>query len=95
MQRIVTKTTTHFICLFFVEEIDEESTRWFADIKANLGRAITLRELRPGMVTWVSRLNKYIRIYGLKFPKADHIILIKMLMSFVTSPGIEESSDMI
>ena len=71
----------------FVEKVDQESTKWFADIKANLGRAIALRELRPGIVTWISRLNKYIRIYGLKFPKADHVTLIKMLMSFVTSPG--------
>ena len=46
-----------------------------------------LRELRPGLVTWVSRLNKYIRLYGLKFPRADHITLIKTLMSFITSPG--------
>lgn len=26
-------------------------------------------------------------MYGLKFPKADQVVLIKMLMSFVTAPG--------
>lgn len=52
-----------------------------------MGRAIALKELRPGIVTWISRLNKYIRMYGLKFPKADQVVLIKMLMSFVTAPG--------
>ena len=72
---------------FILGDVDIESTKWFADIKANLGRAIALRELRPGVVTWVSRLNKYIRMYGLKFPKHDHIALIKLLMSFVTAEG--------
>ena len=70
-------------------EIDVESTRWFAEIKSNLGRAIALRELRPGIVTWISRLNKYIRMYGYKFPKADHITLIKLLLGFITSEGLE------
>ena len=73
--------------VFILGDVDIESTKWFADIKANLGRAIALRELRPGVVTWVSRLNKYIRMYGLKFPKHDHIALIKLLMSFVTAEG--------
>ena len=72
---------------FMLGDVDIESTKWFSDIKANLGRAIALRELRPGVVTWVSRLNKYIRMYGLKFPKHDHIALIKLLMSFVTAEG--------
>ena len=76
-----------FYMPFILGDVDIESTKWFADIKANLGRAIALRELRPGVVTWVSRLNKYIRMYGLKFPKHDHIALIKLLMSFVTAEG--------
>jgi len=70
-------------------EMDAESTNWFAEIKANLGKSIALRELRPGIVTWSSRLNKYIRLYGLKFPKADQISLIKLLYSFITTPGLE------
>lgn len=71
----------------FKGDVDKESTNWFADIKANLGRTIALRELRPGLVTWISRLNKYIRMYGLKFPKHDHIALIQLLMKFVTTQG--------
>ena len=76
-----------FNILIFAANIDKESTNWFSDIKSNLGRAIALRELRPGVVTWISRLNKYIRMYGLKFPKHDHISLIKLLTSFITSDG--------
>ena len=74
-------------CICISGDVDKESTNWFADIKANLGRTIALRELRPGLVTWISRLNKYIRMYGLKFPKHDHIALIKLLMKFVTTQG--------
>ena len=62
-------------------DIDAESTAWFRDIKANLGRALAVRELRPGLVVWISRLNKYLRLYGLKFPLADHIALIKLLLN--------------
>ena len=60
-------------------DIDAESTLWFQDIKANLGKALAVRELRPGLVVWISRLNKYLRLYGFKFPLADHIALIKHL----------------
>ena len=38
-------------------------------------------------------------MYGLKFPKADQVVLIKMLMSFVTAPGtgggVEEKNNFI
>ena len=73
----------------YVGDMDKESTSWFAEIKANLGVSIALRELRPGIVTWTSRLNKYIRLYGLKFPKADQISFIKLLSTFITTPGLE------
>eukprot|EP00092_Neocalanus_flemingeri_P031411 GFUD01034116.1.p1 GENE.GFUD01034116.1~~GFUD01034116.1.p1 ORF type:complete len:1998 (+),score=527.07 GFUD01034116.1:71-6064(+) len=73
----------------YATDIDKESTSWFAEIKANLGKSIALRELRPGIVTWTSRLNKFIRLYGLKFPKADHISAINLLYSFITTPDLE------
>jgi proteasome activator subunit 4 len=73
----------------YAADIDRESTAWFRDIKANLGRALATRELRPGLVVWVSRLNKYIRLYGLKFPLADHVALIKLLFSVIFIPDLE------
>lgn len=73
----------------YSSHIDSESTKWFQDIKANLGRALALREIRPGFVVWVSRLNKYIRLYGLKFPLADHVSLIKLLFSVIFIPDLE------
>ena len=42
----------------YSEEIDQESNRLWQEIKTNLGRAISLRELRPGFVIWTGRLIK-------------------------------------
>ncbi len=39
-------------------QLDEESNAWFAAIKSNLARAVALRDIRPGFVTWSSRLHK-------------------------------------
>lgn len=40
--------------------LDDESLRLFIDIKTNLYKAVMLREMRPGCVLWVSRLNKLV-----------------------------------
>lgn len=42
----------------YSEQIDDESLQLFTDIKTNLYKAVMLREMRPGCVLWVSRLNK-------------------------------------
>ncbi|XP_070577632.1 proteasome activator complex subunit 4-like isoform X2 [Ptychodera flava] len=73
----------------YADKIDEESTRLLADIKANLGRAIQLRELRPGVIHWTSRLSMYIRLYGRKFSKEDHVLLIKLVYELLTIPDLE------
>jgi len=41
----------------YASELDAESRVWLAEIKGNLGRAVLLRELRPGCVFWLNRLN--------------------------------------
>nr|XP_033324313.1 proteasome activator complex subunit 4A-like [Megalopta genalis] len=73
----------------YVDELDSDSQALFAEIKGNLGRAIMLRELQPGCVIWVTRLYEYIKIYGLKFSKEDHILLIKLMYELVTIPDLE------
>jgi len=70
-------------------QVDEESLAWFKSLKANLGTAIALRELRPGTVVWMARLNKYIRLYGIKFTLADHVQLVKLVCELLTTPGLE------
>ena len=73
----------------YSDRLDDESLAWFKEIKANLAKSLALREIRPGFITWISRLSKYLRIYGLKFTKEDHIALIKLLNSFIYSPDLE------
>ena len=50
---------------------------------------MALQELRPGLVTWAARLNKFLKLYGLKFPLADHVALVQLLYSLVTLPDLE------
>lgn len=40
----------------YVGDLEAESQDLLAVIKANLGRAVMLREMQPGCVVWVSRL---------------------------------------
>lgn len=40
------------------DQLDEESTKLFTDIKTNLVKAVLAREMRPGCALWTSRLNK-------------------------------------
>ena len=42
----------------YADKLDEESMTMWQDIKVNLGRSLSLRELRPGYVMWTGRLSK-------------------------------------
>ncbi len=72
------------------ETLDNEAKAWYGDIKANLSKALALRELRPGFITWASRFHSFHRLYGFCFPKGDHVALINMLYEFVTDPDIAD-----
>lgn len=43
----------------YANQLDEESVRMLSEIKANLGRAVMMREMRPGCGMWTARLSKY------------------------------------
>ena len=43
--------------------------RWLSEIKAGLGRAILLQELRPAFSWEIESLNKYMKTYQKKFSK--------------------------
>lgn len=42
----------------YANELDDESSKLFHDIKTNLIKSILAREMRPGCALWTSRLNK-------------------------------------
>ncbi|XP_078000645.1 proteasome activator complex subunit 4-like [Glandiceps talaboti] len=73
----------------YADKLDEESNRFLAELKANLGRAVQLREVRPGIIHWTSRLSTYIRLYGRKFSKEDHVLLIKLMYELFLTPDLE------
>ena len=75
----------------YSEGLDEESCVFLSEIKLNLSRAVSLRELRPGCVTWIGRLTRYIVLYGLKFSKEDHICFIKLVYELILIPDLEPS----
>ncbi|KAK9752669.1 Proteasome-substrate-size regulator, mid region [Popillia japonica] len=73
----------------YADKLDQESTKLFLDIKTNLIKSVLAREMRPGCALWTSRLNKYMKIYGLKFSKDDHICLIRLYYDLLTQPNLE------
>ncbi|XP_023231412.1 proteasome activator complex subunit 4-like [Centruroides sculpturatus] len=73
----------------YSEELDEESQRLFSEIKTNIAKSILLHELKPGTVHWLTNLSRYLKLYGRKFSKNDHIQLIKLLYKIITIPDLE------
>ncbi|XP_062269925.1 proteasome activator complex subunit 4B [Platichthys flesus] len=69
--------------------LDREATELLADIKANLSRAVLLRELWPGVAFWCRKLFSFLKLYGCRFSKEDHILFIKLLYELVTLPNLE------
>ncbi|KAJ2953222.1 hypothetical protein O0L34_g801 [Tuta absoluta] len=73
----------------YAAELDEESREFLQQVKTNFAKAVLLREMKPACGVWSSRLMKYIRVYGLKFSKEDHITFIKLAYELVLVPDLE------
>uniref|UniRef100_A0AAQ4Q0P3 Proteasome activator Blm10 mid region domain-containing protein n=1 Tax=Gasterosteus aculeatus aculeatus TaxID=481459 RepID=A0AAQ4Q0P3_GASAC len=69
--------------------LEREATELLAEIKANLSRAVLLRELWPGVAFWSRKLFSFLKLYGRRFSKEDHILFIKLLYELVTLPNLE------
>uniref|UniRef100_A0A667ZTN8 Proteasome activator subunit 4 n=1 Tax=Myripristis murdjan TaxID=586833 RepID=A0A667ZTN8_9TELE len=75
----------------YADRLDEESNDILCKIKGNLGRAVQLKEIWPGVLFWTRKLSTYMRLYGRKFSKEDHVLFIKLLYELVTIPKLEIS----
>ncbi|KAG7462683.1 hypothetical protein MATL_G00187310 [Megalops atlanticus] len=75
----------------YADKLDEESNDILGQIKGSLGRAVHFRELWPGVLFWTRKLSMYMRLYGRKFSKEDHVLFIKLLYELVTIPKVEIS----
>ncbi|XP_074520213.1 proteasome activator complex subunit 4B [Halichoeres trimaculatus] len=73
----------------YADRLDQEATELLAEIKANLSRAVLLRELWPGVAFWSRKLFSFLKLYGRRFSKEDHILFIKLLYELVTLPNLE------
>ena len=73
----------------YTSHLDMESDQWLEEIKLNLSRAVLLKDLRPGVVTWMSRLTGYISLYGYKFSKEDHLSFIHLAWELLIIPHLE------
>jgi len=86
------------------QHLDKEAAEWFATVKANLARCLAMRDIRPGFITWTTRLNKYfkvilshwltsssryMRFYNFHFPLEDHVTLVKLYFDFCMQPDLE------
>lgn len=75
----------------YAHKLDEESNDILSKIKGNLARAVQLREIWPGVLFWTRKLSTYMRLYGRKFSKEDHVLFIKLLYELITIPRLEIS----
>uniref|UniRef100_A0A4W5P9I8 Proteasome activator subunit 4 n=2 Tax=Hucho hucho TaxID=62062 RepID=A0A4W5P9I8_9TELE len=75
----------------YADILDEESNDLLGKIKGNLGRAVQLREIWPGVLFWTRKLSTYMRLYGRKFSKEDHVLFIKLLYELITIDKLEIS----
>uniref|UniRef100_A0A673KK60 Proteasome activator complex subunit 4A n=1 Tax=Sinocyclocheilus rhinocerous TaxID=307959 RepID=A0A673KK60_9TELE len=75
----------------YKDKLDEESNEFLAQIKGNLGRAVQLREIWPGVLFWTRKLSTYMRLYGRKFSKEEHVHFVRLLYELVTIPKLEIS----
>uniref|UniRef100_A0AAQ4QJM9 Proteasome activator subunit 4a n=1 Tax=Gasterosteus aculeatus aculeatus TaxID=481459 RepID=A0AAQ4QJM9_GASAC len=75
----------------YADRLDDESNDLLSKIKGNLCRAVQLREIWPGVLFWTRKLSTYMRLYGRKFSKEDHVLFIKLLYELVTIPKLEIS----
>ncbi|XP_052744002.1 proteasome activator complex subunit 4A isoform X2 [Bicyclus anynana] len=73
----------------YAAKLDEESKVFLEQVKTNLAKSVMLREMKPACGVWSSRLMKYVRMYGLKFSKEDHLTFIKLAYELVLIPELE------
>ncbi|XP_014213300.1 proteasome activator complex subunit 4-like [Copidosoma floridanum] len=76
----------------YADKLDEEADKLFADIKAKLGKCVIYGDVYPGLYRWSSFVHIYIRLYGLRFTKEDHIALVKLFYELITIPGLQPTS---
>ncbi|XP_055341641.1 proteasome activator complex subunit 4A-like [Paramacrobiotus metropolitanus] len=76
---------------FLAYPVDAEADAWFAETKANLAKCLLEADYRPGLFFWTTRLEAYVALYGRRFSKADHVLLVEMYLALLLDPDMEPS----
>ncbi|KAK7103315.1 proteasome activator complex subunit 4B-like [Littorina saxatilis] len=75
----------------YADALDEESNEVLAEIKENLAKSVQLRDIKIGTSHWAVQLSKYIRIYGFKMSKEDHLYFVHLMYQLTVTPKMEYS----
>lgn len=73
----------------YSDHIGDEAAKLLVEIKANLGRSVVLREVKPVTAAWTGHLNNYLKLYGYHFSKEDHVELVHLLLDLIVMPDLE------
>ncbi|CAF1141433.1 unnamed protein product [Adineta ricciae] len=73
------------------ESITQQAFTFFEKIRENLSRTIQVGEYHPGFILWSKKLKEFISLYGFSFTRDDHIKLIKLYLSIISSTDISYS----
>lgn len=79
----------------YSEEMAKNADDHFSYIKTGLARACLQRDTRPGLIYYAQELNKFISLYGRRFTKRDHINLVELLYSVLTTEKLDFSIVMV
>lgn len=73
----------------YADQLDDESQLALVQLKEFMAKAVALREMTPSVSAAMARLLMYIKLYGLKFSKEDHIKFIKLILALIELPHLE------
>uniref|UniRef100_A0A2M4A6A0 Putative proteasome activator complex subunit 4b n=1 Tax=Anopheles triannulatus TaxID=58253 RepID=A0A2M4A6A0_9DIPT len=73
----------------YADHLDDESQAMLVTVKNNLGKAVAMRDIGLGAAKAVRQLITYLRLYGMKFSKEDHIKFVKLLLEMLIIPKLD------
>ncbi|XP_053680435.1 proteasome activator complex subunit 4B-like [Anopheles nili] len=73
----------------YADKLDDESQANLEKIKNSLGKAVAMREMGPVVMMSIKNLVTYIKLYGMKFSKEDHIKFVKLLLEMLVIPKLD------
>uniref|UniRef100_A0A182QSD1 Proteasome activator complex subunit 4 C-terminal domain-containing protein n=1 Tax=Anopheles farauti TaxID=69004 RepID=A0A182QSD1_9DIPT len=73
----------------YANKLDDESQANLESIKNNLGKAVAMREMGPAVMLNIRNLVTYIKLYGMKFSKEDHVKFVKLMLEMLVIPKLD------